>query len=104
MKSSNKAKMKMVLPAVGVSMAAGAALLMMAKPKKKHQMQKAAGRAIRAGVEHPAAELLLSGALARGGAALVEVRYGALSLQALPPAPPSPSQRRKNGRSYNTNK
>ena len=48
MKSSNKAKMKMVLPAVGGSMAAGAALLLMAKPKKKHQRQKAAGRAIRA--------------------------------------------------------
>ena len=48
MKSSNKAKMKMVLPAVGVSMAAGAALLMMAKPTKKHQKQKAAGRAMRA--------------------------------------------------------
>ena len=55
MKRDSKAKMKMVLPAVGVSMAAGAALLMMAKPKKKHQMQKAAGRAIQAvgeAVEH----------------------------------------------------
>ncbi|HIT31879.1 MAG TPA: hypothetical protein IAC25_03470 [Candidatus Enterenecus stercoripullorum] len=48
MKSTNKAKMKAVLPAVGVSMAAGAALLMMVRPKKKHNIQKAAGKAIRA--------------------------------------------------------
>ena len=47
-------------------------------------------RAIRAGVEDPAAELLLSGALARGGTALVEVRDGAPALRALPPAPALP--------------
>lgn len=55
MKSNKKAKMKVVLPAVGMSMAAGAALMMMTRPKKKRQMQKAAGRAIRAvgdAVEH----------------------------------------------------
>ena len=49
MKRSNKAKMKAVLPAVGVSMMAGAATLMIiARPKKRHNVQKAAGRAIRA--------------------------------------------------------
>ncbi|HIT02260.1 MAG TPA: hypothetical protein IAC21_05510 [Candidatus Enterenecus merdae] len=56
MKRSNKAKMKAVLPAVGVSMMAGAATLMIiARPKKRHNVQKAAGRAIRAvgeAVEH----------------------------------------------------
>ena len=55
MKSTNKAKMKAVLPAVGVSMAAGAALLMMARPKKKPSVQQAAGRALHAmgdAVEH----------------------------------------------------
>lgn len=43
-------KMKMgMLPAVGLSMAAGAAVLMMTKPKKKSgTMQKAAGKALKA--------------------------------------------------------
>lgn len=52
----NKATMKKVLPAAGVSMAAGAALLMMSRSgKKQHRMQKTAGRAIKAvgeAVEH----------------------------------------------------
>jgi len=52
----NKATMKKVLPAAGVSMAAGAALLMMTRSgKKHHRMQKTAGRAIKAvgeAVEH----------------------------------------------------
>lgn len=52
----NKATMKKVLPAAGVSMAAGAALLMMTRSgKKQHRMQKTAGRAIKAvgeAVEH----------------------------------------------------
>ena len=55
MKSTSKAKMKVVVPAVGASMAAGAALLMMARPKKKPTVQQTAGRAIRAvgeAVEH----------------------------------------------------
>ena len=39
---------KTVLPMVGVGMAAGAALLMMAKPSKKQKMQKTAGKAIKA--------------------------------------------------------
>jgi len=43
-------KMKMgMLPAVGLSMAAGAAVLMMTKPKKKPgNVQKAAGKALKA--------------------------------------------------------
>ena len=43
-------KMKMgMLPAVGLSIAAGAAVLMMTKPKKKAgAMQKAAGKALKA--------------------------------------------------------
>jgi len=43
-------KMKMgMIPAVGLSMAAGAAVLMMTKPKKKSgTMQKAAGKALKA--------------------------------------------------------
>ena len=43
-------KMKMgMLPAVGLSMAAGAAVLMMTKPKKKQgTVQKAAGKALKA--------------------------------------------------------
>lgn len=43
-------KMKMgMIPAVGLSMAAGAAVLMMTKPKKKTgTMQKAAGKALKA--------------------------------------------------------
>ena len=50
-------KMKMgMVPAVGLSMAAGAAVLMMTKPKKKPStMQRAAGKAIKAvgeAVEH----------------------------------------------------
>ena len=51
----NVSKMKKVLPVAGLSMAAGAALLMMTKPRKKHSMQKTAGRAIKAvgeAVEH----------------------------------------------------
>ena len=45
----NQEKKKKILPAVGVSMAAGAALLMMTGTgKKKHKMQKTAGRAIKA--------------------------------------------------------
>ena len=52
----NQENMKKILPAVGVSIAAGAALLMMTRPgKKKHKMQKTAGRAIKAvgeAVEH----------------------------------------------------
>ena len=47
MKSESKNKMKVVLPAVGVSMAAGAAVLMMARPKKSG-VQKAAGKALHA--------------------------------------------------------
>ncbi len=46
---------KTVMPAMGVSMAAGAAMLMLAKPHKKHKLQKTAGRAIRAvgdAIEH----------------------------------------------------
>ena len=46
---------KTVLPAMGVSMAAGAAMLMLAKPHKKNKLQKTAGRAIRAvgdAIEH----------------------------------------------------
>ena len=46
---------KAVLPAMGVGMAAGAAMLMLAAPRKKHTMQKTAGRAIRAvgeAIEH----------------------------------------------------
>ena len=39
---------KTVLPMVGVGMAAGASLLMMAKPSKKQKMQKTAGKAIKA--------------------------------------------------------
>lgn len=39
---------KAVLPAVGLSVAAGAALLMMAKPNKKQKLQKTAGKAIKA--------------------------------------------------------
>ena len=40
---------KAMLPAVGLSMAAGAAVLMMTKPKKKSgTMQKAAGKALKA--------------------------------------------------------
>ena len=50
-----KKKMGM-LPAVGLSMAAGAAVLMMTKPKKKSgSVQKAAGKALKAvgeAVEH----------------------------------------------------
>ncbi len=45
-----------VLPMAGVGMAAGAALLMMTRPRgKQHKMQKTAGRAIKAvgeAVEH----------------------------------------------------
>ena len=43
-------KMKMgMLPAVGLSMAAGAAVLMMTRPKKKTgAVQKAAGKALKA--------------------------------------------------------
>ena len=51
MKKMNKA----VLPAVGLSMAAGAALLMMAKPSQKQKVRKTAGKAIKAvgeAVEH----------------------------------------------------
>ena len=52
----NMKKMKKMLPLAGMSMAAGAALLMMTKPQKKqHRMQKTAGRAIKAvgeAVEH----------------------------------------------------
>lgn len=52
----NKNKLKKALPAAGLGMAAGAALLMMASPRKKqHKMQKTAGRAIKAvgeAVEH----------------------------------------------------
>lgn len=51
MKKMNKA----VLPAVGLSMAAGAALLVMAKPNQKQKVRKTAGRAIKAvgeAVEH----------------------------------------------------
>ena len=55
MKSDNKNKLKAVLPVMGVSMAAGAALLMMARPKKRPSVQQAAGRALHAmgdAVEH----------------------------------------------------
>ncbi len=38
---------KTVLPAVGVTVVAGAAVLMM-KPRKRHHVQRAAGRAIKA--------------------------------------------------------
>ena len=47
---------KKVLPIAGATMAAGAALMMMARSgKKQHKMQKTAGRAIKAvgeAVEH----------------------------------------------------
>lgn len=39
---------KTVLPAMGASMAAGAAMLMLTRPHKKHKLQKTAGRAIKA--------------------------------------------------------
>lgn len=52
----NAKKMKKILPVAGVSMAAGAALLMMTRPAKKtRSLQKTAGRAIKAvgeAVEH----------------------------------------------------
>jgi archaellin len=52
---ANKMK-KTVLPIAGVTMAAGAALVMMSRSgKKQHKMQKTAGRAIKAvgeAVEH----------------------------------------------------
>jgi len=44
-------------------------------------------RAIRAGVEDPAAELLLSGALQPGGTAVADAPEGALTLTAEPPLP-----------------
>ena len=50
-----KVDKKTVLPAMGVSMAAGAAMLMLAQPHKKRRLQKTAGRAIRAvgdAIEH----------------------------------------------------
>ena len=52
----NGKKMKKALPVAGISMAAGAALLMMVRPGKKQRgLQKTAGRAIKAvgeAVEH----------------------------------------------------
>ena len=51
----NMKKMKKVLPLAGMSMVAGAALMMMRPQKKQHRMQKTAGRAIKAvgeAVEH----------------------------------------------------
>lgn len=52
----NGKKLKKILPVAGVSMAAGAALLMMTRPaKKRPSLQKTAGRAIKAvgeAVEH----------------------------------------------------
>ena len=48
-------------------------------------------RTIRAQVEDPAAELLLSGALEQGSALLADAREGKLALTVLPPAPDPPA-------------
>ena len=39
---------KMTLPAVGLGVAAGAAVMMAMKPREKHSVQKVAGKAIQA--------------------------------------------------------